>query len=240
MLCAWGSVADPRRSGASLGRSIQPQQPVLEVELQGSDRSHRGGGQASSVTVSYRFEYPKTYRVRTFRGRLVKAKDEVDTDRIADRMPSMDVDMLAVQEVENIGILRQFNREHLGGLYDYQVLIEGNDPRFIDIAVLSKLPIGAVSSYQTAVHPDHPTRPVFGRDLPEVEIWSTGRTIKLFTLYNNHLKSNFVPFGEDPVAGATKACQHRQSDDTIATPQEEILVLGCVQGTLHRYGEERR
>jgi endonuclease/exonuclease/phosphatase family metal-dependent hydrolase len=175
------------------------------------------GGQASSVTVSYRFDDPSTYRVRTFRGRLVKAKDEVDTDRIAQRILTIDVDVLAVQEVENIGILRQFDREQLGGLYNYQVLIEGNDPRFIDIAVLSKLPIGAVSSYQTAVHPDDPTRPVFSRDLQEVEIWSTGRTIKLFTLYNNHLKSNFVPFGEDPAAGAAKAnARRRRQTETVS------------------------
>jgi len=202
--------------------------------FRGALEAIKEGGQASSVTVSYRFEDSDTYRVRTFRGRLVKAKDEVDTKRIADRMLSMDVDVLAVQEVENIGILRQFNREHLGGMYGYQVLIEGNDPRFIDIAVLSKLPIGAVSSYQTAVHPDDPTRPVFGRDLQEVEIWSTGRTIKLFTLYNNHLKSNFVPFGEDPVAGATKAnTRRRHQTDTVARivearmrPDSRYIVLG--------------
>jgi len=32
----------------------------------------------------------------------------------------MDVDVLALEEVENIGILRQFNNEHLDGLYDFE------------------------------------------------------------------------------------------------------------------------
>ena len=62
--------------------------------------------------------------------------------------------MLAVQEVEDIDILRQFNQEYLGGRYAYQVLFEGNDRRFIDVGVMSRLPIGAATSYQTAVHPD--------------------------------------------------------------------------------------
>jgi DUF971 family protein len=132
------------------------------------------GGQDSAVTVSYRFDDPNNLRIRTFKSRLVQPKDEVDTQRIATRILAMDVDVLAVQEVENIGILRQFNKEHLGGLYGFQVLIEGNDPRFIDVGLLSKLLVGVVSSYQTAVHPDDPSHPVFERDLQEVEIWSSG------------------------------------------------------------------
>lgn len=192
------------------------------------------GGQDSAVTVSYRFDDPNNLRLRTFKSRLVQPKDEVDTQRIAARIVAMDVDVLAVQEVENIGILRQFNKEHLGGLYNFQVLIEGNDPRFIDVGLLSKLPIGVVSSYQTAVHPDDPSRPVFGRDLQEVEIWSSGRTIRLFTLYNNHLKSNFVPFDQDPVAGAAAAnTRRRRQAETVARivearmrPDSRYIVLG--------------
>jgi predicted extracellular nuclease len=58
---------------------------------------------------------------------------------------------------------------------------------------------------------------VFGRDLQEVEIWSSGRTIRLFTLYNNHLKSNFVPFDQDPVAGAAAAnARRRRQAETVA------------------------
>jgi endonuclease/exonuclease/phosphatase family metal-dependent hydrolase len=192
------------------------------------------GGQDSSVTVRYNFDDPVNYRVRTFKGKLVKEKKEVDTQRIAARILSMDVDVLAVQEVENIGILRQFNKERLNKLYPYQVLIGGNDPRFIDVGLLSKLPVGAIGSYQAVVHSDDPSRPVFGRDLQEVEIWSSGRTIKLFTIYNNHLKSNFVPFGEDPIAGAAKANAWRaRQAETVAQivearmrPDSRYIVVG--------------
>ena len=45
----------------------------------------------------------------------------------------MDLDVLAVQEVEDIDTLRQFVREELKGLYPHSALIEGNDPRLIDV-----------------------------------------------------------------------------------------------------------
>jgi exonuclease III len=113
----------------------------------------------------------------------------------------MDADVLAVQEVEDIDILKDFNKKHLNNLYPYRVLIEGNDPRFIDVGLLSKLPVGAVTSYQTAIHPQKPNKPVFGRDLLEVEILNQSRTKKLFSLYNNHLKSHF---GDDDNGGQGK------------------------------------
>lgn len=169
-----------------------------------------GDGVAEGLTISYEFTDPSSYRVRKFYGSLVKAKDPVDTQRIANRINSLDVDVLAVQEVEDIDILRQFNRDSLGTRYRFQVLIEGNDPRFIDVGILSKLPIGAVTSHQTAVHDADPTRPIFGRDLLEVEIWNENRTRKLFTIYNNHLKSHYVPPDQDQVQGAAAANSRRQ------------------------------
>jgi hypothetical protein len=38
--------------------------------------------------------------------------------------------------------LRQFNRDDLGGLYSWVVLVEENDLRLIDVGMLSKLPVG--------------------------------------------------------------------------------------------------
>jgi hypothetical protein len=145
----------------------------------------------TALSVRYEFSDGGNYRIRTFRGRLVKAKKPEDTTAVAERILTMDVDVLAVQEVENIDILKEFNRKHLGSLYRYQVLIEGNDPRLIDVGLLSRLPVGAVTSLQTAVHPDRPDTRVFSRDLLEVKILNPSRSKTLFTLYNNHLKSHF-------------------------------------------------
>ena len=155
-------------------------------------------------------------KVRTFMGRLVKAKDPDDTAEIARRIREMDVDVLAVQEVEHLGILKRFDADWLGGLYPYTALIEGNDPRLIDVGVLSKRPLGAITSHQTATHPDDPGRRVFGRDLLAVAVLDD-RGDRLFTLYNTHLKSHYVPFGEDPVEGAARAnARRRRQAETVA------------------------
>ena len=157
------------------------------------------------------------FSARTFIGRLVRAKDADDTTEIARRIREvMDVDVLAVQEVEHIEILKQFNRDHLGGLYQHVVLVEGNDQRLIDVGLLSKLPIGPIVSHQAAVHTDDPGRRVFSRDLLQVEIQNPNGD-KLFNIYNTHLKSHFVPFGQDPVQGAIRANERRRRQaDTIA------------------------
>lgn len=149
-------------------------------------------------------------RVRTFMGRLVKQKDPDDTAVIADRIiNAMNADVLAVQEVEHIEILKQFNRDQLGGFYSHVALVEGNDPRLIDVGVLSKLPIGAITSHQTAIHPGDPNERVFGRDLLQVEILKQNGD-RLFNLYNTHMKSHFVPHDQDPVEGKNRANARRK------------------------------
>lgn len=189
------------------------------------------GQDAGGITLT--FDHASV-DVRTFMGRLVRAKDAGDTANIARRITDvMNADVLAVQEVEHIEILKQFNRDHLGNLYRHVVLIEGNDPRMIDVGVLSKLPIGAITSHQTATHPDDPGRRVFGRDLLQVQILDSGGD-KLFNLYNTHLKSHFVAAGDDPVAGAQRANDRRRRQaETISRiisrmerPNSRFVLLG--------------
>jgi exonuclease III len=169
------------------------------------------------VTIRYEFTDPEHLRVRTFLGKLVKTKDPEDTAAVGRRIRTMDAVVLAVQEVENINVLRSFNKELLGGLYRHEVLIEGNDPRFIDVGLLSKLPVGAITSHQTAEHDEAPGMRVFGRDLLQAEILHPTRKERLFTLYNTHLKSHFVPHDQDQIEGARKAdARRRRQAETIS------------------------
>jgi endonuclease/exonuclease/phosphatase family metal-dependent hydrolase len=150
------------------------------------------------------------FTARTFMGRLVRAKNSAATHEIARQIKEvLNADVLAVQEVEHIEVLKQFNRGHLGNLYPHIALVEGNDQRLIDVGILSKLPIGTIVSHQTAVHPDDPNRRVFSRDLLQVEILHNNGN-KLFTIYNTHLKSHFVSAEEDPVQGAINANNRRK------------------------------
>lgn len=177
--------------------------------------SVEGGG----ITLSFSGD---EFRARTFFGRLVREKEPDDTQEVARRIVDvMDVDILAVQEVEHIDILKAFNRDQLGHLYPHIALIEGNDQRLIDVGVMSKLPIGAITSFQTATHPDQPNQRVFGRDLLKVQILDDNED-HLLNVYNTHLKSHFVPFGEDPIQGAIDANERRRRQaETIARILEQ-------------------
>jgi endonuclease/exonuclease/phosphatase family metal-dependent hydrolase len=143
---------------------------------------------------------PGMVKLRTFKGRLVQAKPQAERARLAERIAAMDVDVLAVQEVEDITTLTSFAHMELRDLgYRHVVLVEGNDPRLIDVGVLSRLPIGGVTSWRHAVHDPADTTPVFSRDLLQVEILAADRSRRLLTVFNTHLKSQFCDFREDPV-----------------------------------------
>jgi endonuclease/exonuclease/phosphatase family metal-dependent hydrolase len=168
-------------------------------------------------SVEYHFDDPANFRLRTFLGNLVKEKPAAERVILADRLIAIDADVVCVQEVEDIETLRMFATNHLQGRYPYLSLLEGNDPRLIDVAVMSRLPLGAVTSWQHARHPADPGANVFSRDLLEVEVLSPDRSRRLVTVYNNHLKSKFVPFDQDPVAGAAAADLRRtQQAETVA------------------------
>lgn len=198
-------------------------------------RAIREGETGLAGDVDFVFVEPVTYTVRSFRGRLVDAKPDDERAAVASRIDAMDVDVLAVQEVEDIGTLRDFNNRYLSRPYRYQILVEGNDPRFIDLGVLSRYPIGGVTSWQHAHHPDEPFRPIFSRDLLEVEILNPTRRRRLLTLFNAHLKSHYVDW-RDPDPDAARAANDRRrarQAETVARivaartrPDSSYVVLG--------------
>jgi endonuclease/exonuclease/phosphatase family metal-dependent hydrolase len=170
-------------------------------------------GAAASVDeqTTFRFSDPQGFRIRKYQGRLVKGKDPADTAKLVERIKRIDLDVLAIQEAEDIDTLRAFVRDDLDGLYPYVVLVEGNDPRLIDVGLLSKLPLGAITSWQTTPDPAATSRRLFSRDLLQVEVLSTTGKARLLTVFVNHLKSHFVPFTDpDPVAAGVAADQLRE------------------------------
>lgn len=109
----------------------------------------------------------------------------------------LDADILCLVEVESRWVLRQFNEQVLGDArYPYEILVEGNDRRGIDVAVLSRYPIGAVRSNTAmtvgeVLGDEAPAGAkndtVFDRDCLEVDIEvAKGFTV---TVLCNHLKS---------------------------------------------------
>jgi endonuclease/exonuclease/phosphatase family metal-dependent hydrolase len=92
-------------------------------------------------------------------------------------------DVIALQEVESLEVLRRFRSDYLKSAgYTFAMLIEGNDPRAIDVAVLSKYPLFA----RSYCHLRSGSQPLFSRDCLEVDLDVAGKPL---TLYVNHLKS---------------------------------------------------
>lgn len=92
-------------------------------------------------------------------------------------------DIIALQEVENLDVLKRFNSAFLNSRYKYKLLVDGNDPRQIDVAVLSKYPFEKIVTHQF----DRKGRSyIFSRDCLEVHININGVIIPFFV---NHLKS---------------------------------------------------
>ena len=128
--------------------------------------------------------------LRTFAGDLVAGKDPKARAWIARRIAVLNADVLCLQEVEDQDTLDTFCREDLAAAgidYPYRVVVEGNDPRRIDLAICSKLPIVRTSSWR--YWSDARGR-VFSRDLLQAEITAPDRQ-PLHVLVN-HLKSNFI------------------------------------------------
>ena len=76
-------------------------------------------------------------------------KPREQLEKLAETIRNVNADVLALQEVENRRYLERFNTAFLGDLgYEHVVLFEGNDGRGIDVAVLSRLPVGPVTSYR--------------------------------------------------------------------------------------------
>lgn len=100
----------------------------------------------------------------------------------------LEADVLALQEVEDVDTLKHFRSVFLGGrsAYPFVAGVDGNDPRKIDVAVLSKLPIVRIRSNQHLMDPESKTVTLFSRDCLEVDV-AVGDAV--LTLFVNHFKS---------------------------------------------------
>ena len=122
--------------------------------------------------------------------------------RLAKTMDALDADILALQEVENLGILRRLNVV-LKKPYPYVELIEGNDPRGIDVALMSRFPIVRTMSHR---HRQLEGKYRVSRDLVVFEL-DTGKGGRLL-VSPVHLKSKRSSKG-DPGSNLKRGAEAR-------------------------------
>ena len=115
-------------------------------------------------------------------------------------------DIIALQEVESMNTLRLFRDRYLGGRQNFPhgILISGNDPRLINVAVLSKYPIGSIETHVDEWD-EELQHPLFKRDCLECDIViNSGNKIRIFV---NHFKSMYDR--DDPCNGRSKSMKER-------------------------------
>lgn len=113
---------------------------------------------------------------------------------IANVIKRVDADVIGLCEVEDRRTLEAFNAQMLGRKYPYCVLVEGNDERGIDVALMSKHPVGDMRSNAYTVDAaetrrrDGVTPRLFNRDCIEVGVQLPDARGEMAVLVT-HLKS---------------------------------------------------
>ena len=137
-------------------------------------------------------------------------------------------DVIALQEVENMAVLKKFRAKYLQGRkkYSHLLLIDGNDPRRIDVAVLSKYPL---ENIETHINEFHNGKPVFSRDCLECDV-VVSKTEKV-RLYVNHFKSMMDPKSRCKGRSTTRARRKSQADNvkkiiSRSNVKGDFIILG--------------
>jgi endonuclease/exonuclease/phosphatase family metal-dependent hydrolase len=105
-------------------------------------------------------------------------------------------DFVGVQEIESLPALDEFYYKYISKHHKlpYHMLIEGNDPRGIDVGLLNgpEFPVTSIWSHRYDREPDNPKARAFSRDCLEVDLkLPNNKTLSVFV---NHFKSQL---GED-------------------------------------------
>ncbi len=180
-----------------------PTRPGQEPQDGGPERADRGtptqpgdGGDAATPDSGPQHLRLVTWNVRD----LFDTRDDPDTydevssrpalqtklSRLGEVLRGIDADIVLLQEVENQNVLQSLAEGPLGGLgYEERILFEGRDPRGIDVAALSRLPLLRVASHleERFPSPDGSGTRRFARDLLEVFVRAGGRDIIVATTH---------------------------------------------------------
>lgn len=117
-----------------------------------------------------------------FNTRPIKAQATENTGKV---IKALNADVLCVVEVESRETLGDFNSQVLGTKkFAEHMVIDGNDPRGIDVGILSSLPLNSMRSH---VHEKSGNSKLFSRDCVEHEvILASGQPLWVLC---NHFKS---------------------------------------------------
>lgn len=151
---------------------------------------------------------------------------EVAREVTAKVVKSVKADVACIVEAEDRPTLKAFDADLLDYTYKYEMLIDGNDQRGIDVGLLSKLPLGGIWTHMFDKVGNSTT---FSRDCPEYEVQlPTGDSLWVLC---NHLKSKGYDY-----AGTANARRKKQAQavaDILAGSYDLTSDLVVVAGDMN-------
>lgn len=146
--------------------------------------------------------------------------NEMGTRTTARVINEVDAHILAVVEAEDRPSMVRFNAEMLAGRYAHVMLVDGNDERGIDVAIMVKDGF-TIETIRSNVDLQDAKGTVFSRDCPQYEVRTPGGTT-LHVLVN-HFKSQSGGGGEKRLRQAKAV---RAIADGLAAQGKHVVVLG--------------
>ncbi len=158
---------------------------------------------------------------------ITEPVDEVAIRMTARVITEVGADAICLVEAENRPALVDFNAEMLGNRYEHGMLIDGNDPRGIDVGLYCAAAIDIVWMRSHVDDPD-PARPgknLFSRDCPVYRLRSPGGA-DLYLLLNHFKSQSFSSGNPDPLRSRQSARVREIYDQLIADGAGLVAILG--------------
>ena len=158
--------------------------------------------------------------------------DEVDTRMTGQVIHDVHADVQGLVEVEDRPSLDRFNEDLLSGQFGHVMLIDGNDPRGIDVGIMATEKVEIVSMHSNVDEPDPgaPGEHLFSRDCAEYLCrLATKETVRVLL---NHFKSQSGGGGEKRARQAKG--DQRAAEQSRGNPISEGNELLCLE-PLRRY-----
>lgn len=143
------------------------------------------------------------------------AEVEAKLERVAAVLVRLDADLVLLQELENLALLERLAAR---AGYPEARLVEGADPRGIDVAALSRLPVEAYVSHRD--DRDEDGGPLWPRDCVEVHLRVAGRRV---VALGSHFSS---PLSDDGTRRRRQAARMRVLADAAADGGALVLAGG--------------
>ena len=146
--------------------------------------------------------------------------NEIGTRMTAKVIEEIGADIIGIVEAEDRPGLVRFNKELLSGLYGHLMLIDGNDDRGTDVAIMTRRDFN-IKSIRSNVDLEDSTGTVFSRDCAQYEVSTPSGTIVHVLV--NHFKSQS---GGGDKKRQRQATEVRRIVNGLVGQGEHVVVLG--------------